>query len=260
MFTESATAFRQRLLAGEFLLGTFIKTPAAVVCEVLAQSGLDMLCIDAEHAPFDRHDIDVCTLAAHAGGTPALVRVAANRAEAILQALDVGAAGIVVPHVASVTDARNAVRQAHFGPGGRGFAGSTRAAGFAGRPLHEHLEQSARATTVIAQIEDAEALQVIDEIVQVDGIDCVFVGRSDLTVALGAMAPDDPRVIAAVEQICGAARRAGRRVGMFLADFAEVPHWIAHGATLFLLESDQVFLLAGARALRERLNQASNPR
>ncbi len=241
--------FRARLRAGEPLIGTFVKTPSSIVCEVLARSALDVLCLDAEHAPFDRAALDACLAVARLADAPALVRVPAAEPAQVLNALDCGATGIVAPHVTTAVGAGELARSARFGAGGRGYAGSPRAADFGARSIAKHLSASAAETVVVAQIEDPIAVESIDEIAAVDGIDCLFIGRMDLTVALGATGPDAPEVVAAVEAVCAAARKARRRIGMFVPDPAEVPHWRARGASLFLLSSDQNFLTAGANAL-----------
>ena len=99
---------------------------------------------------------------------------------------------------------------------------------------------------VVAQIEDAEALGELDAIARVPGLDALFVGRADLTVSLGATSMDDERVVDAVERICAAGRAAGLPVGMFLARTSDVPSWRDKGVRLFILKSDQDFLLSGA--------------
>jgi 2-keto-3-deoxy-L-rhamnonate aldolase RhmA len=243
---------KARLRARETLIGAFVKTPSPLVVEVLGQSALDCLCLDAEHAPFDRAQIDACAFAARATGMEVLVRPPTAAPEHILNALDCGAAGVVAPHVRSADEARALGRASHFGPGGRGFAGSTRAAGFGSASMADHRARSAERTVVIAQIEDPEAVEAIDEIAAVDGIDALFVGRVDLTVSMGARSQDDPAVIAAVERVCAAGAARGRCVGMFLARPEDVPAWRAKGASLFLLGSDQGFLLAGAAQMLAR--------
>jgi len=242
--------FKQKLASGAPLLGTFLKTPHPHVVEVLASGGLDCICIDAEHAPFDRRDIDLCVMAARAGGLPAIVRPASAAPHELLNALDCGADGIVVPHIRSAAEATQLARQAHYGAGGRGFAGSTRAAGYGLTPIADHLGNSALRTAVIAQIEDAEALDEIDAIAAVGGIDALFVGRIDLTISLGCSSPDDSRVVAAVDLIVAACGRAGRASGMFVSRAEDVAHWRNKGASLFLLASDHNLLRSGARALR----------
>ena len=242
--------FKQKLVAGEPLLGSFLKTPHPHVVEVLTTAGLDCICIDAEHAPFDRSAIDLCVMAARAGGLPAIVRPASAAAHELLNALDCGADGVVVPHIRSAAEASELARVAHYGPGGRGFAGSTRASGYGLINIADHLTNTAIRTAVIAQIEDVEALNEIDAIAAVEGIDALFVGRIDLTISLGCTSPDDPKVIAAVERIVAACKAAGRASGMFLSRAADVGHWRERGSSLFLLASDQNFLRSGARALR----------
>ncbi len=244
------SCFRDRLRAGDVLAGTWVKTPHANIVEVLALSPLDVLVLDAEHAPFDRGSLDLCLLAARAGGKPVLVRPASASHEHILQALDCGADGVIVPHVRSAEEARAVVQACHYAPGGRGFAGSTRAAAYTTLGMAKH-RAAAKGVTVIAQIEDAEALDEIDAIAAVDGIDALFIGRADLTISMDAESSDDSAVVAAVERICAAGKAAGRTIGMFLASAGDVGAWRAKGASLFILQSDQEFVLKGAAALAD---------
>jgi len=259
MNRDPARGFRQRLRAGERLTGTFVKTPAPILCEVLAQTGLDAVCLDAEHAPFGRAELDACVHAVAAAGAVALVRVPAARPEYVLQALDSGAAGILVPHVQTSAQAADIARWARFGERGRGYAGSPRAAGYGAKPMAEHLADSRESISVIVQLEDLAAFDQLEAIVATEGIDAVFVGRVDLTVALGAGSTDAPEVRARVERICQAAREAGRSVGMFVPGADEVDHWSELGASLFMAGSDHGLLRAGANALHQALsNQISN--
>ncbi len=242
-------SLKARLAAGDMVVGTFVKTPSPIVVEVLGLTDLDCLCLDAEHSPFDRGTLDTCLLAARAIGIDTLVRVPSAAPEHILNALDCGATGVLLPHIRSAAGARACVQASHYGPGGRGYAGSSRAATYTGTPMTAHLANSAARTVVVAQIEDPEAVEDINAIAAVEGVDALFIGRVDLTVGYGATSLDDPRVLAAVEAVCAAGVRAGKPVGMFLTRIADVPHWRAKGATLFLLGSDHGFLLSGAAAL-----------
>lgn len=103
---------------------------------------------------------------------------------------------------------------------------------------------------MIAQIEDVEAVDAIEALAAVDGIDCLFVGRIDLTIALGGTDPDAPEVVAAVDRVLAAAARAGRASGMFVPRNEDIPGWRDKGARLFLQGSDHAFLRAGAAAAR----------
>lgn len=247
--------FRKRLLAGDPLIGTWMKTPSHIVADVLGLTSLDCIALDAEHAPFDRIAIDAATSALRAAKTPSLVRIPHLASEHVLNALDCGASGIIAPHVKTVGDATALGQMCRYGPGGRGYAGSSRAAGYATLPMSRNLQHGNENTAVIAQIEDLEGLDEIDEIAKVDGADCLFIGRIDLTIALGANSPNEKAVIDAVETICAACVRENRRVGMFVSDLNEIPKWRKAGASLFILQSDHAFMLSGAKALRDQFDQ-----
>jgi len=240
--------FKSRLLAGELIVGTFQKTPSMMISEVLAKTQLDAVCLDAEHSPFDRKDIDACLLALRAEQKPSLVRVASSSPEQILNALDCGATGIVAPHVDSVEKARAAAKASMYGEGGRGYAGSTRAALYVGRNIKQNLEHSAKENVLIA-IEDLAALDVIDQIAAIEGIDCLFIGMADLAVALGCNSLTEPTVIDAAEHICKTARTHNRRTGIFVSNLDHVSKWRELGVSLFLLESEHAFIKNGAQRL-----------
>lgn len=211
---------QKALAEKDTLVGTFVKTPATEIVEVLATTPLDFICLDAEHAGWDRRSLDQCLAMALALGLPALVRIAVLRPELILQALDGGAAGIIAPHIRTAQDAADLVRWANFGPGGRGYSGSTRSAGFRGRKMADVLD--AADPFLIAQIEDAEALGDLAEISATPGLGALFIGRADLAVSLDASNPKDTVVQEAAQTIRTAAARAGLPVAVFAATAANV--------------------------------------
>ena len=245
-------SFREKLRAGELLAGTWIKTPHPHVVEVLSFSGLDCLVLDAEHAPFDRAALDLCILAARAGGKTVLVRPQSASHEQILSALDCGADGVILPHIRSAADAEDAVKACHYVSGGRGYAGSSRAAGYTSKGMAKH-RADAKDVTIIAQIEDIEGAENIEAIAAVDGIDALFIGRADLTISYAAETPDDAIVVDAVDRIVVAGKAAGRTTGMFLGRVGDVGIWREKGASLFILGSDHDFMLQGAAKLAEAI-------
>ncbi len=251
--TTRIASFRERLRRGDRLVGTFVKTPHPHVVEVLALSPLDCLCLDAEHAPFDRRDLDLCVLAARAADMPLIIRVPDAAPATLLNALDIGATAVLVPHVASAAMAAEIAAACRYGSHGRGYAGSTRAARYTTTPMQTHIERANKQVAVIAQIEDAAAVEKIDAIAAVEGIDAFFVGRMDLTVSMGAASPDAPAVVAAVQRVCDAARAHHRACGMFTSTVEEARRWLGQGAAFFLLGSDQQWMLQGARALADQM-------
>lgn len=248
--------FKQQLANKVPLLGTFVKTPHPHNTEVLSKLGFSTLCLDAEHAPFDRKDLDACILAAKANQQHTIIRIPNDHHDTILNALDLGADGIVVPHVKTAEQLTAVVKNSYYGHNGRGYAGSTRMAGYTTNNIQENLAHNKSNTSVIAQIEDLYALDNLDAICQVDGLDCLFIGRMDLTVALGETNPDTPKVIEKVEYIIKVANKYNVTTGMFIANLEELENWISQNVSLFLLGSDHSFMLSGARQLQQRFNQA----
>lgn len=218
----------------------------------MGRTDLDLICLDAEHAPFDRRDLDLCLLASRSSNIPAIVRIPSLSAEHILNALDCGAEGVLVPHVSSADEASKAVAFSTYGLG-RGFAGSSRSAGYMKASMAQHIQSSNDRVCIIAQIEDAAALDQIDQILSVDTIDAFFIGRADLTVSLGYDNPNTPEVIEAVSEICRKGNERGRTIGMFTANLDEIDAWRGKGASLFLLSSEHSMILDGAKALNEKV-------
>ena len=242
----SPVEFRARFAAGEQLVGTFIKTPTSHGIEILGDLGYDFVVIDEEHAPFDRVSIDIGILAARASGTAGFVRVAAPTADNILSVLDCGATGVLVPHVSSVAKAKEIVAASRYRGGKRGFSGSPRAGRYGGAGMAQHIESQDKTVTVIAMIEDPEALDEIDAIVAVDGLDGFFIGRGDLTVAFGAPSNDAPAVRDAVDKIIKAAKKVGKPVCVMVGSAAEAKPFKAQGASAFIVSTDQGFLRRAA--------------
>jgi len=249
---ERCNTFRRRLTGGDVLAGTFIKTPSSIVAEVLGLSTLDVVAIDVEHAPFGRLELDACISALRAADMPSLVRVSDDSPTQIRNALDCGASGVIIPHVTRAEQAEAIVRASYFGDGGRGYAGSPRAAGYTTLSMAEYRDSSNANTSVIVQIEDIAALDNVHAIASVDGVDCLFIGRIDLAVGMEAD-PMSDEVVSAVQGICEAAREAGKPVGMFTPSMDEIPAWIQAGASLFLLSSDQSMILSGANQLADSI-------
>jgi len=233
------STFRTRLGRGDILAGTFIKTPGGHSVEIMGDLGLDFVVIDEEHAPFDRQAIDQALVAARAGQIAALVRVASALPSTLLSVLDCGATGVLVPHVASVEKAREVIASCRYVNGKRGFSNSPRAGRYGGLSLGEHVKQGDAITTIVAQIEDPEAIEHAEAIGRLDGIDALFIGRGDLAVAMGESSPDASAVRKAAEQVCAAGKAAGKPVMVFVGNAADAQAMRAIGATSFIYSSDQ---------------------
>ena len=242
--------FKARLTARDPLLGVFVKTPDPMLIEVLGQSGLDFLVLDAEHAPFDRRAVDTAMIAGRATGCPLVIRVPNGQPETLLGFLDSGAAGIMVPHVCTAPQASALARSMRYGPSGRGFAGTTRAADYARRSLTEHFEQTADEVSLICQIEDPEGYDNRAEIAATEGVDALFVGRADLSVSYGLrdfFASETAARCGDVLAVTGAA------TGLYTAPGEPLNTWRAAGASLFVVGSDHTLLTTGVARLKKQM-------
>ena len=253
----NASTFRQRMLAGDKLVGTFLKTPTSHASEILGNIGFDFVVIDQEHGPFDRTTTDIALLAARAHDIPALVRVPGP--DSILSVLDCGATGVLVPHVRTATAARELAMLLRYRNGSRGFATSTRAGDYGGVPMWKHIAAADAQAVFIAQIEDPVALDEINAIAAVEGVDSLFIGRGDLTAAFGDETKDPPAVLRAVELIAEAGRKANKPISVYVGHAAEAEWLHSRGATVFVLNSDQGFLRqAAASNLKEVRGKVNN--
>lgn len=215
----SPTAFRDRLRAGEPLLGTLVQIARPEVALRLAHLGFDWLFLDGEHGGFGPAEASR-TLAALAGSVPCLLRVPAKDPDILDDAARCGAEGLIVPHVDSPAQAEAAVRAVR----GRGL--------------------------VVVQAESREAVADIEAIVRVPGVDAVFVGPYDLTASLGIPGQfDHPDFHAALGAIRDAGRAAAMPLGIFRMTGAEARPHLAQGFTLLAAGTDGTLLEGGAGAL-----------
>jgi 2-keto-3-deoxy-L-rhamnonate aldolase RhmA len=253
--------FRRRLAAREQLIGTFVKTPTSHATEILGLLGFDFVVFDQEHAPLDASGLDRMILGARASGIAGIVRVPDAQAWMIQTVLDCGASGVLVPHVATAEMARAIVAACRYRRGSRGFANTTRAGGFGGESFAAHMDAQDREVACVAMIEDLAALETIRDIVRVDGLDAIFVGRGDLTAALGAPSMTSAETMKVVEPILAAADEVGLPVIMLCPDRADAERMAALGASAFMVQSDHGFMRqAASAALAEFRPPMAQPR
>jgi 2-dehydro-3-deoxyglucarate aldolase len=238
--------FRKRLIDGELLIGTMVTLPTPSAAEILAEVGFDWLFIDGEHGPLETGDI-LAILQAVGHRVPCVVRVPAGDEVPIKKVLDLGASGIIVPQVNTAQQAEDVVRFARYAPqGGRGV-GLARAHGY-GMRFQEYLASANDLVAVIVQAEHATAVENIDAIVKVPGVDAIQLGPYDLSASLGKMGMiDDPIVIGAIDRITSACQSVGMTKGHFGVNAAAVQPYIEQGYTLITVGVDTLFLGAAAK-------------
>ena len=243
---------RVRIRSGPPLLGTFVQVPSGVVAEFVSGLGVDFVCVEAEHSGMGREAVQALVAAARC---PAFVRVAQNASIEIAAALDAGAAGVIVPRVDSAGEAAAAVAAARYPPAGARGLGPGRATGY-GRTIADYFGRANAEIAVGVQIESVAAIEHVEEIVCVEGVDFVFIGPGDLTVSMGVPF-GDPRVAEAVEGVIAVATAARMPVGIWAPTAVQAAGWLRRGVQLVILGSDLAFLgdavgqaVADARAAR----------
>lgn len=205
---SNGRTFGPRFRRGEQLLGALVRMPNEGLVELAGLVGLDYVVLDTEHGPGDQLALAHHINAAAATGLSVLVRIGAP--SEVLRALDLGAHGILAPHVSSVEQARALVDAMHYPPlGRRGFAGYTRAGNYGLIGAADH-HAAARDTVLIAMIEDQAGLDAAADIAGVEGVDGLMLGPADLACELGVVGrADDPRVLAAGAAVRRHATAAG---------------------------------------------------
>lgn len=238
--------FRTRLVNGELLVGTVVTLSCPEVAEVLAGAGFDWLFIDAEHSPLEARDMQALLQGA-GPHTPCVVRLSSSDQVPIKKALDIGAAGIIAPQVNSAEQAQAVVRFSKYAPQGARGIGIGRAQGY-GLRFQEYVDTANESIAVIVQAEHVDAVENIEAIVSVAGIDGVLVGPYDLSASLGRLGQvEHPEVTGAIDHVTQACREAGVRLGIFGVSPDAVKPYIQKGYTLIAVGGDTLMLGQAAK-------------
>ena len=205
---------KQKLQDGATVFGVGARLPEPGMVEILGYAGLDYVRIDGEHGSIGWTEMERMILAAYAVGITPIVRIHENNAAMIMRALDLGAMGILVPHCRHGEDAQQIVNGAFYPPQGNRGVGPGRSIKFGAVSTEDYYANINDEVVVAAMIEDAEAIENINEIVEVEGIDVLSIGTSDLAASLGVTGQTShPKVVEASEKVLTAATRRGIAVG-----------------------------------------------
>lgn len=208
---------KEKIARGAPALGCSVMFPSPQVVEMLGYAGFDWVLIDCEHGSIGAADVELMAMACDAVGITPIARPRTNSASDIQGVMDRGVMGVQVPHVNSADDARRAVAAVKFGPGAaRGLAAGTRPDRWGlGARMPDFAAQANAQSLVCVQIEHAEAIGNLDEILRVEGVDVFFIGPSDLSQSMGF--PGDPKappVAQAIERALARIVAAGKVPGM----------------------------------------------
>jgi len=243
---------KEMVREGRTAIGIWISIGNPDVTEILSRAGFDFFMFDLEHGPLSIETTQTLMMAMNGSETVPMIRVAFNDPVLIKRALDIGAYGLLIPLVNTRGEAMKAVRYCKYPPEVvRGIA-PRRAARFDPK----YVETANEEIMIIPQIETAQAVENIDEILSVKGIDCIFIGPSDLSGSLGLIGQPDrlrhPKNLEAIERIVGAARKAKVPVAT-TSSLYPAKKLVEQGYNMVLAGSDTGFLTRGAEELLRSL-------
>jgi 2-keto-3-deoxy-L-rhamnonate aldolase RhmA len=246
--------FTQRLRQNDLLIGTMLTLPSPEIAEIVSSCGYDWLFMDGEHGNLSTLDWQRM-LQAVAGRSAAIIRVATNSEREIKKVLDIGADGIIAPQVNSADEARHVVACCKYPPDGIRGVGLARAQGY-GRDFADYMETANDNIAVIIQAEHIDAIDNIDSIVEVDGIDAVFIGPYDLSASMGLMGQiDHPDVVDAIDRVGKACQRKEITLGYFGTTAESVQGYIDKGYHLICAGVDAGFVSSGAEQVLQALRK-----
>jgi 4-hydroxy-2-oxoheptanedioate aldolase len=235
---------KSRLRGGQSVRGLFIPTFDATLCEFVATLGWDFLIADAEHSAIDLEHMENIARACERRGVVPAARVPLTAPNEISRFLDAGARGIMVPFVESREDAQRAVAFSKFAPAGRRGLAAPRCGGFgADLPLDQFVSRENRETFLIAQIESLRGLENLADIVAVPEIDIVFVGPTDLSLALGVPQQwSHPRFRQEVERIAELTLRGDKVFGAYAGTREQLTWYQSIGARFLVVALEDVLI------------------
>ena len=241
--------FKRALKANKAQIGLWSSLSSNYSVEVIAGAGFDWILLDCEHSPNDLENLLTQLQAAAPYPGHAVVRVPWNDMVTIKRVLDVGAQSLLIPYVSTAEEARAAVSFTRYPPAGvRGVAGTTRATRF-GR-VKDYAKRAHEEICVLVQVETQAALDNIEAICAVDGVDGVFIGPADLHASLGYTGEiANPKVKPLIDEAIRRIRKQGKAPGILTPNEADARHWLGCGALFVAVGADVGILARGAEAL-----------
>jgi 4-hydroxy-2-oxoheptanedioate aldolase len=245
-------SFKRALKDGKPQIGLWSSLSSNYSVEVIAGAGFDWLLLDSEHSPNDLESLLTQLQAAAPYPTTSIVRVPWNDMVTIKRVLDIGAQALLVPYVSTAEEAIAAVSYTRYPPKGvRGVAGTTRATRF-GR-VKDYAKRAHEEICLLVQVETQSALDNIEAICAVEGVDGVFIGPADLHASMGYVGEvANPKVKPLIDDAIRRIRKAGKAPGILTPNEADAKHWLECGALFVAVGADVGILARGAEALAAR--------
>lgn len=245
----------KKIKNGGTLFGTHVFCGAPPLTEAISLAGFDMIWIDMEHTAIGIESLQNNLIAARAGGTPAFVRIPWNDKVLAKPVIDMGPEGIIFPYIRSADDARAAVASCEYPPAGERGYGPLRALDYGRITQADFVDAVYRKMWRIIQIEHIDAVNALDEILDVDGIDAYVVGPNDLSASMGHIGrTDHPDMMPVYDLIGRKMKDHGKFFGVSMGFVPEViKQWLARGARMIFAGNDVGYVHEGANAVLDGL-------
>ncbi|MGI6777882.1 MAG: HpcH/HpaI aldolase family protein [Acetivibrionales bacterium] len=250
--------FVDKIANGKTVFGTHTFWGGATTTEIYGEVGYDAVWIDTEHGAIDKAQLMNTIIGASASDMVTFVRVAWNDMVLAKPILEMGVDGVIFPMVLNAEEARKAVSACRYPPEGvRGF-GPCRAIRYGNMDVQEYIHKYSKKIWVVVQIEHIKAVENLDEILKVEGLDAIIVGPCDLSGSMGLLAETKhPEVKRVMDEIAAKAKASGKPFGVSMGyDEEAVREWISRGANMIFCDTDASYIYNGSKATLERLNNA----
>ncbi|ALC88817.1 hypothetical protein AM500_02635 [Bacillus sp. FJAT-18017] len=247
---------KEKLEEKNIVIGTFSKFSSPVATEMLGYIGFDFVILDMEHSALDYSQAEDLIRAGEAAGISTVIRVPGIEENPLLRVLDSGVQGVQAPGVDTAEMAKKVVEASRYRPiGKRGLSFSTRAAGYTLKNKEQHLSDSLKKQLVVVQIESKEAVENLEAIAEIKGIDVLFLGPGDLSNSYGIPGQvDHPLVQEALKKLTRVALENGKVAGTFVSNHEQALRAIGDGVRYLVYDNDVAFFARGAKAVLDDLN------
>lgn len=253
---EKAVFIREKLKRGEAVIGTWSNIPSPVVTDIIASSGLDFIIIDCEHGPLHFETAMQMMVACEANRVSPCLRIGAIQAVEMQKALDIGAHCVHIPNISTAQEAQKCVEIFKYPPlGARGFSPFTRAGGYGGMLPKAVVEYGNREPLLAIHIEDARGIENIHEILQVAGIDIIFLGLFDLSKSLGIPGEiTHPKLLDLLKQLTHTIRSQGKYPGTIVMNSEQLERSLDFGIQYIAYSVDCYVLRNGYKEVIQLWN------
>lgn len=251
---------KKKIKEEKILLGTHINLRENTICEIMGKIGFDFLWIDMEHTSLDKETVQNHLISCTAAGLSSFVRIPSKDSILVKPILEMNPAAVIFPFIMNAEDAKKAVESCKYPPRGKRGFGPKRANYYGLMELNDYIKNADSNIWVIIQIEHVDAVESLDEILKVDGIDSIVVGPNDLSASIGLLGKlKHPRLKKLMDSIAYKTNSYNKLLGISMGfDLENIEDWINRGVAWITIGTDISCLIDGAKKIMETTKKLIN--